>query len=296
MTEEPAILTDKVNQFLDARGACEAPPIQSRGDKTMALQPVLESVDGVDVKVLEHYVEKDGTHYLELTANMPGFEPKAKVDEFRDTSTRLKGENEELTTKLEAFDGVDVEEYKRLKNGDGVQKVFDDDEHNRRVEGMRTEHGNEVGALKTAMGEKDTKLAERDSELDRLVIRNGIQTAATAEKPKKGAMVDIINRLEGQFIRKDGKAVRVELRDGKPEIKYGPDGEPGTIAHALAELKAGDGHHLFEGSTGDNANNDGGDGGANAATISAEDARDTRKYRAAKERAAKAGQVLRVVD
>ena len=226
MTEEPAILTDKVNQFLDARGACEAPPIQSRGDKTMALQPVLESVDGVDAKVLEHYVEKDGTHYLELTANMPGFEPKAKVDEFRDTSTRLKGENEELTTKLEAFDGVDVEEYKRLKNGDGVQKVFDDDEHNRRVEGMRTEHGNEVGALKTAMGEKDTKLAERDSELDRLVIRNGIQTAATAEKPIVRAIGEIGRLLKGGVLLAIIWQLDVLTRR-RPSWTINREGEPG---------------------------------------------------------------------
>lgn len=253
------------------------------------LDPVLDSLDGVGDDLKSHYKQRqDGKFVLELSATMPGFAPKAQLDEFRNNNVQLKQDLEKAQGDLKRFEGVDPDEYKTFKESGG-KKVFDEEEHNRRTQKMRDDHKSEAEGLRAQIGAKD-------KELDRLVIHNGITEAAIKAGARETAVVDIVNRVSPNFMRKDGKAVRFKLgNDGKPEIQYGTDGEPASISQAIEELKVGDGKHLFKSSSGDGASNDG--VGANGVhTISRAEAKDPRRYQAAKEAAQKAGRTLEISE
>lgn len=246
----------------------------------MALKPVVKKIDDVDESLREHYEERDGQFVLALTDTLPGFVPKAQLEEVNTKLGEFRENNNTLKQDVEAR----LREINKLKESGG-KPVFDEEEHNRRVADMQKKHQDDLKA-------RDTQVAEKEKELDRLVIHNGIQAAAIGAGARDTAVVDIVNRLAHKFTRKDGDAVMV---DGSGNIIYGPDGKPSGVKRAIEELKITDGKHLFKGSSGDGAGNEG-DGAAGGYTITREEARDPRKYRAAKEKAQKAGKELQVAD
>lgn len=80
------------------------------------LAAVVDNLDGVDEALHEMYTQaQDGKFVLNIAGRPRGFAPDSDLTQFRDNNTTLTATNTELTTKLAAFDGVDVELFKRLK-------------------------------------------------------------------------------------------------------------------------------------------------------------------------------------
>ena len=147
----------------------------------MALPPVVDSLDKVHESNHEHYTKQDdGKFHLQHTETPPWFEPKARVDEFRTNNRNLNTELTNVKTELERFKDVDVDEYNRFKSGEGVKTVFDEAEHERRVEALKTEHKQEVDG-------HTTTIAGLNGELDQAIVVTGVQEAAIAANALEGA-------------------------------------------------------------------------------------------------------------
>ena len=259
----------------------------------MALQPVVKTLDGMPEVVQGHYEKQDdGSFHLQHTDTPPWLEPKAKVEEFRTNNRNLNTKNEQLQTELDRFKGVDVDEYKKFKSGEGVKTVFDEAEHERRVGEMRTEHSTKVeGHEKT--------IATLNGELDQAIIVTGLQEAAIAANAVEGAVPDIVNRLTPMLSRRDGAPVVVKRgADGSEEVQYGPSGkEPKGPKDLVAELKTGDGIHLFKTSSGDNAHNTSGSTGSGGVVrVTREQMKNVHEYARIKEDAKKNNQTLEIVN
>ena len=259
----------------------------------MALPPVVDSLDKVHESNHEHYTKQDdGKFHLQHTETPPWFEPKARVDEFRTNNRNLNTELTNVKTELERFKDVDVDEYNRFKSGEGVKTVFDEAEHERRVEALKTEHKQEVDG-------HTTTIAGLNGELDQAIVVTGVQEAAIAANALEGAIPDIVNRLTPQLSRKDGQPVVVRKgADGSEEVQYGADGKlPKGPKDLVTELKSGDGAHLFKGSSGDGANNTttaAGSGGT--VQVTREQMKDVNEYSRIKEKAKKNNQTLEIVE
>ena len=93
-------------------------------------------------------------------------EAKAKVDEFRNT-------NVELNKKIEALNGVDLEEYERLKKVGGEAGAAAE-----KLKAMELEHKGVVDGLNekiTALTESESKLKEQNAtDLFQFEVRNAI--------------------------------------------------------------------------------------------------------------------------
>lgn len=204
------------------------------------LKYIYESEDEIPEGLKEHYTEDGGKFVLQCE----GAVPKKRLDEFRQTNTELK-------TRLEAFDGIDPEEYAKMlkERGDweaGNAKTKEEIEE--QVE-KRTKALKEEGEKKIA--ELEATTATQRAKLEKLQIDAAVIDAATEIGLKTTAHDDIVSRARGTWkLDEDGKPVAM---DGDEKL-YGPGGDPMSMAEWSAKL-AKDAPHLFE------ENKGGGSGG-----------------------------------
>jgi hypothetical protein len=217
----------------------------------MALQLIVDSVDGLPDAVKSLYVEKNGKYELQVE----GAVPKVKLDEFRSNNINLMNE---LKVLKETYKSVDVDQYNELLKEH--QKLKD----KKLIEEGKVEElvGERVSRMKTELDNKIKQLTEeRDglgNQLSTLVIDTELQKAAIASGAKATAIVDIINRGKQIFKLIDGKAI---AHEGE-KIKYGSDGvTPLSVTEFMKDLVSS-APHLFEESKGGGAHgNDKGQSG-----------------------------------
>lgn len=196
-----------------------------------------------------------GTYVLQVD----GAVPKARLDEFRTSNLKLKGEKEALETQLAAFADVDVERYQALlAKSDEIEgsKAKTDEQIKALVE-QRT-----AAMLKTHAAEK-AKLEERltkvNAELSREKIDRTLIEAGTKLGLRKEASADLVSRGRGTFTLDDAGNLVAKGPDG--EVVYGNAGQPLTVDEYVAKLTKEAGH-LFDESAGSGA--PGGRGGKGA--------------------------------
>lgn len=215
----------------------------------MTLKAVLDNLDGLDASVQALYTKgQDGKHYI----NVEGVVPADRLNEFRSNNIQLK-------KALEAFEGVDVDQYRKLvdqENKRKERKLIDagdvDKVVEQRVAAMRTEYDGKLT--------ESTKTIEAlNGKLSSVLIDSAVKSASVATGVVPTAVDDVVLRAKATFQVKGADVVAV---DAKGNVIYGKDGTtPLSIDEWVKDLKKS-APHLFEGMRGSGANgNRGGPGG-----------------------------------
>lgn len=178
-----------------------------------------------------------------------------KLSEFRENNTKLMQERDTLKKQ---FEGVDPEEFKKLKTraelleeGKLIKAEGLDAAVNKRVEAMKGEYDGKIKDL-------ETKYTSAEQELATLKIDRELTTAASKLGLRPEAEADLVARGRGVFRLENGQVVAYVQKDGKLEKAYGADGNPLSIGAYVKDLLK-TAPHLFDASKGGGS---GGGGGA----------------------------------
>lgn len=142
----------------------------------MALKSVLDSLDGIDEALKEHYTEKDGSFYLNIEdfGKHPGAVTlKTTLNKVNKDKDALAAKVTELETKLDGLpDDFTAEQFLELKAkeaefGDPEKRKADDEHlqsqrqlYEQRIANLTRKHEADLAAL-------NEKLAERDGYIDK---------------------------------------------------------------------------------------------------------------------------------
>jgi hypothetical protein len=215
----------------------------------MALELILDKLEGVDDSIKPLYKEQNGKFILDVV----GAAPKAKLDEFRANNIKLQ---KELDDAKALMGQVDVEEYKKLK--EEQQKIADkkmidagkiDELVEQKTERMKKDFASQVEALQNSLKGKDDKLTITEQRLSSVLIDNELQKAVTSVGvPRQGAIQDILNRGRSVWKLVDGEPVPM-IGD---KLLYGKEGKVLTFTEWAQELVK-EASYLFEPSKGANS-------------------------------------------
>jgi hypothetical protein len=211
----------------------------------MALPAVIKSLSEVPEALQGEYKPVgDGTFALDVNVeDHPG---------VRGLKSSLINVREELRgTKdgLAKFKDVDPEKYKvmltheqQILEGQLIAAGKVDELTELRTKALRE-------SLQGELGNERTKVTALETQLNKLVIDNAVQTAAAKHGVKPSAMEDVLFRARATFQVRDGVAVAMEGNN----IKYGKTGtDPLGIDEWMSNLPAVAGH-LFNESKGGGA-------------------------------------------
>lgn len=146
----------------------------------MALKAVLDSLDGVDDGLHDHYTEKDGKFVLQLDdfGKHPGAQTlKSTLNRVDKERQEVMGRLTEAETRLSLIpEGFDPEEYLSLKASSDPDKKKAQDEH---LQSQRQVYEQKIANLQkkfeTDMAKRQEEIAERDSYIDRAVRDAGLK-------------------------------------------------------------------------------------------------------------------------
>ncbi len=220
----------------------------------------IEEVDEKDRDLYEKARDDDGAESFII----PDMVPKARLDEFRSNNREMFKKTGELESKLKEYDGVDVAEYKSLKerikkldameDADLLKEGKIDEVVKKRTDAMRESYEAEKRALQKARDDAMAaglkhreKLKKHELEKELLSHVNRVGT------PRKGAQGDIINRALSVYDLDDNGNL---MPNAGGKTVYGKKGEP-IKPDEWAEQLLEEAPHLFEASKG------GGAGGGN---------------------------------
>lgn len=130
----------------------------------MALKAYVDTLDGIDESLRDHYVEKDGGYYLSLDDF--GKHPGAVT--LKTTLNRVNKDKEDLLAQVTELkdkvgnlpDDFDAEEYARLKSGQG--------DAGEALEALRKKYANDTEAL-------TAQIKERDAYIDSTLVDGGLK-------------------------------------------------------------------------------------------------------------------------
>lgn len=150
----------------------------------MALKAFVESLDGIDESLHEHYVEKDGGYYLNLEdfGKHPGAVTlKTTLNRVNKDKEALASKVAELESKVEGLpEDFDPDEWTRLKAGEGgkpdeaIQALKD--QHARALEAAKAKYSKELEAALEQVAERDSYIDSsiRNDELRRALREVGV--------------------------------------------------------------------------------------------------------------------------
>lgn len=152
----------------------------------MALKAFVESLDGIDESLHEHYTEKDGGFYLSLEdfGKHPGAVTlKTTLNKVNKDKDALAAKVTELEGKVEGLpEDFDADEWARLKAGvsddkdPDAKKRFDEQLQSQR-QILEQKLANTVKAKDAEIAARDVLIAERDGYIDRTLADNGLKDA-----------------------------------------------------------------------------------------------------------------------
>lgn len=225
----------------------------------MKLKAVVDTLEGLPDWAKELYVPKDGKFTLELEGEIPGFLPKARIDEFRNANIALAKQLEELEKNGLKLTPEQKEEYERLakqyrenKDKELIDAGKIDELLAQRTEQMRKDHEAKYNALNSKFEEtlKNYQMAEQ--RLAKTLITSEIsKNISTVGSLRKGAMDDVLNRAQNFFKYKDGNIMALD-GDGSPI--YGKDGKTPMSVTEWCQSLAENAPYLFENSSGGGSN------------------------------------------
>lgn len=264
----------------------------------MALKAVVKSLDEVDEAVRSLYAKRrDGSYELDVdvSGHSGVSEIQSQFEDAKSTRDKAKKAQREFLERL----GVESVED-AAKTVDDLLKLKKDADSNRtkklldegKLEEILTER---TAEMKRAHEAALKKLQEDNGTLrgiaERAMVDQSLLAAATTAGVRNTAMTDVLLRGK-QVFHLDGD--KVIAKDGE-KTRFGSDGNPLTMSEWLEKLHE-DAPHLFEPSNGGGATGGSRQGGSDGFTLTREQARDPATYRNAKERAAKEGKDLVILQ
>jgi hypothetical protein len=224
----------------------------------MAIKPSYDTINDVPEVLRDSYVERDGRYHLVVE----GLVPKARVDEFRESSIAARKALDEFKAQ---FEGVDPDKFRELAEKEAKQR------DKRLIDAGKVDElvAEKTGAMKSDYEQRMSALVAKESAatkaLEALLVDSALRDAAAKAGVLPTATDDVLLRGRQTFRLHEGRAVAFE---GDRPI-YGKDSEPLSIAEWTAGL-AEKAPHLFASTAGGGAS--GGEGrGGNFGVISRTD-------------------------
>jgi hypothetical protein len=154
----------------------------------VAVKAILDSLDGIEEGLKEHYAEKDGKFVLDVEdfGRHPGAVTlKATLDKLDKANKASGAKLAEAERRLaEIPDGFDPEEYLRLKAEADPDKKKALDEHlqsqrqlyEQRISGLQKKHEEDVSALRSEVADRDSYIdkTEKFSALHKSLSEAGV--------------------------------------------------------------------------------------------------------------------------
>jgi len=177
------------------------------------LAPEVDALDGIDEKYHGLYAAKEDGSGFTLGVKVKGTVPEATVVNLRTNRDEILNEKKKVQQELETFrtrfDGVDPEEYARLKTSGNLD------------ERVKTEVEERVGSLKTEWDQEREELVGTINGLKHEISLSGLESSVRDVVLKEGspakpeALRHIIREAKDTWgVTDDGK--QVPLKDGKP--------------------------------------------------------------------------------
>lgn len=174
----------------------------------MALKMQVKTLEEVPEALREHYAEQEGVFVLQTDAEDRLKEFRANNIALRQETQTLKQQMEEAQGKLKAFEGVDVDEYTKLK---GLQKQLENQELIKEgdlekllantKEELKKEYGGRIQAL-------ETKLKTTEDDLHRTRITDALTKSAVSAGVDPDVLEDAVFLASREWQLEEGKAVR----------------------------------------------------------------------------------------
>lgn len=210
----------------------------------MALQIILENLEGLDDSIKALYRQDDNGKYR---LDVDGIEDTGGLKSALEKERIAKREAERQRKALEEkYHGIDLEQYKvimdkfstdeetgLLKAGK-IDEVFD-----KRTERMRAEHEK---TLKQLSEERDSAL-KRAAAYESKVFENCIRESAGKSNVIPTAVEDVILRARGAFVLAEDGGLKAVDTNG--EQVYGKDGKTGLTVQEWIETLKENAPHFF---------------------------------------------------
>lgn len=192
-------------------------------EASVALKTSLDSLEGLEPTVAGLYQrEADGKYYL----------PVEGLTEIKSALNRANREAAERRKALEAFEGFDPEEYKRLRE-QADQTARAEAEKKGQYDALLKQHQDKFT-------EKETKWASREKALLASLEQNLVDAQASAALSMEKGIVELLLPHVKRFVRvveEEGTFVaKVVDAHGNPRIN--DKHEPMTIHQLVMEMKA----------------------------------------------------------
>ena len=211
----------------------------------MKLKRLIQKLDEVEEKYRDLYVQQeDGTFMLDDDDDSY----KTKLAEFRTNNRNLFKDNEEFKKRLKALEGIDPEDYQKMKERVASLDLEEDNELlkkgglkavlEKRTKGMKDNYDKMVNELKTA----NQTLAEQNKDFRNKLSRSLIETTAVSAANeiaviRKNAKKDFINRVTEDWKVNDKMELEID--------RYDSDGNKLDMPKYVRKLVE-EAPHLFE--------------------------------------------------
>jgi len=259
----------------------------------VALKAIVETLEEVAEPLREHYTLREDGKYI-LGAEGAEEVYAGGLIKNRDD---ILAEKRELEKKIKAAEGVDIEEYNRLKAAqEEAQRKKDEETGNFR--------NLEKQLIEKHTKEKDTLVARTNtlkSALDKELVEAKLTAEITTQKGVPALLLPVISQsvrvfedeVTGQFVPRV-----IDPATGQPRIGD-TKGTPMTIKQLVSEYKANETFgRAFEatGAGGSGAAHNNNSSGSSAVRLTREQAKDPSIYRAARDRAASLGTTVQFIE
>lgn len=178
----------------------------------------------------------------------------AYVEQLRKEAAGYRVRAKEAEQKRAAFDGVDVDEYRKLKEDQKAAQKKDLEDQGKweelRVQ-LVEDHKGELSKKDEAYGELDKKYGALKGELENTILDNEIMAQGVVHEALNPKVLNLIVKSSAKVVEaEDGKRViKVFDADGKERINL-KTGKPMNVGDLMVEMKSDEAFaHEFKGGT-----------------------------------------------
>lgn len=202
----------------------------------MALNAILESVEGLPEDVAKEYKKRDDGKFVLDVTSVDGLE-LAEVSKLQSALSKERENSRKANEKLKIFEGLDPDKAREalgkveeMANWEPEQKVKE------QIEAVKSQ-------MMDAHGKEKAKLQEKLEKLTNSLEDAMIVSVASQELAKEKGSVRLLMphmRQQTRLREADGRfVVEVMGDDGNPRLT-GSDGHPMSIAELVSEMKTQD--------------------------------------------------------
>ena len=179
---------------------------------------------------------------------------QSKLKQARQEAAENRKLAQSLKEQLKAFEGIDVNDYKSLKEKQSQlekQKLIEEGKFNEYKETLNKEFSAKLEAKEAELKELSTKYAESQSDFDNMICSIEISKACQAAKAHNPSVMEKLLLSEMKVIKtEEGRQVIFVDKNGNERYSELSTNKLLTIKERIEELKASPDHaFLFQGIT-----------------------------------------------